>query len=102
MGSSACANARRCSAARGGPALRRRRLCPARDAAVGAGGVVSIRIVIADDQALVRAGLRKILESEPGFGVVAEAGDGTEACAAARRAAPDVILMDIRMPRVDR
>jgi len=62
---------------------------------------VSIRIVIADDQALVRAGLRKILESEPGFEVVAEAGDGTEACAAARRAAPDVILMDIRMPRVD-
>jgi DNA-binding NarL/FixJ family response regulator len=62
---------------------------------------VSVRIVIADDQALVRAGLRKILESEPGLEVVAEAGDGVEACAAAQRTAPDVILMDIRMPRMD-
>jgi DNA-binding NarL/FixJ family response regulator len=62
---------------------------------------VNVRIVIADDQALVRAGLRKILESEPGLEVVAEAGDGVEACAAARRTVPDVILMDIRMPRMD-
>ena len=62
---------------------------------------MSIRILIADDQALVRAGFRKILEAEPGLRVVAEAGDGIEACAAARRTAPDVILMDIRMPRMD-
>jgi DNA-binding NarL/FixJ family response regulator len=62
---------------------------------------VSVRILIADDQALVRAGLRKILESEPGLEVVDEAGDGVEVCAAAHRTAPDVILMDIRMPRMD-
>jgi DNA-binding NarL/FixJ family response regulator len=62
---------------------------------------MSIRILIADDQALVRAGFRKILEAEPGLEVVAEAGDGVEACAAARRTGPDVILMDIRMPRMD-
>jgi DNA-binding NarL/FixJ family response regulator len=54
---------------------------------------VSVRILIADDQALVRAGLCKILESEPGIEVVAEAGDGIEACAAARRTVADVILM---------
>jgi DNA-binding NarL/FixJ family response regulator len=62
---------------------------------------MSIRILIADDQALVRAGFRKILEAEAGLEVVAEAGDGVEACAAARRTTPDVILMDIRMPRMD-
>jgi DNA-binding NarL/FixJ family response regulator len=62
---------------------------------------VRVRILIADDQALVRAGIRKILEAEFGLVVVAEAGDGAEACEAARRTAPDVILMDIRMPRMD-
>jgi YesN/AraC family two-component response regulator len=62
---------------------------------------MSIRILIADDQALARAGLRKILESEPDLEVVAEAGDGAEACTAAQRTAPDVILVDIRMPRMD-
>jgi DNA-binding NarL/FixJ family response regulator len=61
----------------------------------------STRLVIVDDQALVRAGLRLILESEPGFEVVGEAADGAEALAiiVARRA--DVVLMDVRMPGVD-
>jgi len=62
---------------------------------------VSVRVVIADDQALVRAGFRKLLESEPGIAVVGEAGDGLEAVETARRTVPDVVLMDIRMPRLD-
>ncbi|MDX6707506.1 MAG: hypothetical protein QOF69_3513 [Solirubrobacteraceae bacterium] len=62
---------------------------------------MSIRTLIADDQALVRAGFRKLLESEPGIAVVAEAADGTEAVEAAGRLHPDVVLMDIRMPRLD-
>jgi DNA-binding NarL/FixJ family response regulator len=63
--------------------------------------VSPLRLLIVDDQALVRAGFRKLLESEDGLEVVGEAGDGAEAVAAARRLAPDVVLMDIRMPRVD-
>ena len=62
---------------------------------------MSIRVLIADDQAMVRAGLRLILESHPGMEVVAEAADGEEAIAAAARHSPDVVLMDIRMPRMD-
>jgi DNA-binding NarL/FixJ family response regulator len=62
---------------------------------------VSIRLLIADDQALVRAGFRKILESEPGFEVVAEAEDGLAAVDAAAHSRPDLVLMDIRMPRLD-
>ena len=61
----------------------------------------SIRVVIADDQALVRRGFRLILDSEPGMEVVAEAGDGEEAVAAVRRLRPDIVLMDVRMPRLD-
>ncbi|MCQ8193749.1 response regulator [Streptomyces rugosispiralis] len=60
-----------------------------------------IRIVLADDQRLVRAGFRSILEDEDDFEVVGEAGDGAEALAACRAQRPDVVLLDIRMPGVD-
>lgn len=57
--------------------------------------------MLVDDEALVRAGLRLILESEPDLVVVGEARDGAEALVMARRLQPDVILMDVRMPRMD-
>ena len=60
-----------------------------------------IRVLIVDDQALVRAGFRMILEAQPDLEVVGEAGDGSAAIDAARRLRPDVVLMDIRMPGVD-
>ena len=60
-----------------------------------------IRVLLADDQALVRAGFRMILKAEPGIEVVGEAGNGVEAVAYARELAPDVVLMDIRMPVLD-
>lgn len=60
-----------------------------------------IRVVVADDQALVRSGFSLILGAEPDIEVVAEAADGTAALAAARRHTPDVVLMDIRMPGMD-
>ena len=62
---------------------------------------MSVRVLIADDQALVRAGFRKLLEAESGIDVVGEAEDGASALMAARRLRPDVVLMDIRMPRMD-
>jgi len=62
---------------------------------------VSVRVLIADDQALVRAGFRKILEADAGIEVIGEAADGFEAVEAARALQPDVVLMDIRMPRLD-
>ena len=62
---------------------------------------MSIRVVIADDQALVRAGFRKILEADAEIEVVAEAQDGVEALEASRRLRPDLVLMDIRMPKMD-
>jgi DNA-binding NarL/FixJ family response regulator len=62
---------------------------------------VTIRTLVADDQAMVRAGLRMLLTDEPGIEVVAEAKDGFEAVAQAVRHHPDVVLMDIRMPGLD-
>ena len=60
-----------------------------------------IRVVLADDQALFRAGIRMVIESQPDLEVVGEASDGREAIAVVRRTAPDVVLMDIRMPVMD-
>jgi DNA-binding NarL/FixJ family response regulator len=60
-----------------------------------------VRVVIADDQALVRAGFRLILSAQAGIEVVDEARDGAEAVAAWRRLRPDVLLMDVRMPGLD-
>jgi DNA-binding NarL/FixJ family response regulator len=62
---------------------------------------VSIRVLLADDQAMVRAGFRMILGSEPDIEVVGEAENGEQAAAAARRLRPDVVLMDIQMPGGD-
>jgi len=60
-----------------------------------------IRVLIADDQALVRTGFRVILDAEPDLQVVAEAGDGREAVDLVQQKRPDVVLMDIRMPNLD-
>jgi DNA-binding NarL/FixJ family response regulator len=62
--------------------------------------VTSLRLVLVDDQELVRSGFRLILE-RAGFEVVGEAGDGLEAIDVVRAAGPDVVLMDVRMPRLD-
>ena len=60
-----------------------------------------VRILLADDQPLLRTGFRMVLGGEPDLDIVAEAGDGVEAVDLARRLLPDVVLMDIRMPRMD-
>ncbi len=60
-----------------------------------------VRVLIADDQALVRAGFRMILDAEPDLDIVGEATNGVEAVARARELRPDVVLMDIRMPELD-
>jgi DNA-binding NarL/FixJ family response regulator len=60
-----------------------------------------IRVLLADDQALVRAGFRSLLDAEEGIEVVGEAGDGEEAVAMAAEHVPDIVLMDIRMPGLD-
>ncbi len=61
----------------------------------------AIRVLVVDDQALVRAGFRMILEAEPELEVAGEAADGVEAIAAVQRLRPDVVLMDVRMPNLD-
>jgi DNA-binding NarL/FixJ family response regulator len=63
--------------------------------------MMTIRVVLADDQALVRAGFRVLLETEDGFEVCGEAGDGAEAVELTRRHRPDAVVMDVRMPGVD-
>jgi len=69
--------------------------------AAGAGGGVVTRVLIVDDEALVRAGLRMILESADDLQIVGEVDDGADAVAAVTALRPDVVLMDIRMPRLD-
>ncbi len=62
---------------------------------------MTIRVIIADDQHLIRTGLRMILDAQPGIEVIGEAADGREAVALAQRLRPDVCLFDIRMPEMD-
>lgn len=62
---------------------------------------MTIHVVVADDQPIVRAGFHTILDAQPDLEVVGEASDGAEAVAMARRLEPDVVLMDIRMPTMD-
>ncbi|MEU6425528.1 BTAD domain-containing putative transcriptional regulator [Microbispora sp. NPDC046973] len=77
----------------------------ASDGGDGAGGASAgaapLRVLIADDQALVRTGLKVILDSEPGLDLVGEAENGEQAIALVQSARPDVVLMDIQMPRLD-
>jgi DNA-binding NarL/FixJ family response regulator len=62
---------------------------------------MSISVLVADDQELVRTGLRTILDAQPDLAVIGEAGDGDEAIEAAGRLHPDVVVMDVRMPTMD-
>jgi DNA-binding NarL/FixJ family response regulator len=62
---------------------------------------VTVRVLLADDEALIRTGLRAIIEAEPDLTVVGEAADGAEVAPLVRRLRPDLVLMDVRMPAVD-
>ncbi|WP_067169813.1 response regulator transcription factor [Microtetraspora niveoalba] len=62
---------------------------------------MALRVVIVDDEVLIRTGLRVIIEAEPDLAVVGEASDGAEAVSAVRATRPDVVLMDVRMPALD-
>jgi DNA-binding NarL/FixJ family response regulator len=62
---------------------------------------MTIRVLVADDQALVRAGIRMLIETQPDLEVIGEAEDGIAAVSEVTRAQPDVVLMDVRMPRLD-
>ncbi|QQS01625.1 MAG: response regulator transcription factor [Austwickia sp.] len=70
-------------------------------AAGAAGGDTVVRVVLVDDQTLVRLGIRQLLELAPGIEVVGEASDGIEGLAVIGAARPDVVLLDLRMPRLD-
>lgn len=74
---------------------------PSDDAAVLGSHPVSIRVLVADDEAMVRVGLRLVLQRSPDIEVVGEASDGVEALAATMALHPDVVLTDVRMPRLD-
>ena len=65
------------------------------------GAPAPLRVVVVDDQPVVRAGFAAILGAQPGIAVVGEAGDGAEGVAVAQRQRPDVVLMDVRMPVLD-
>ena len=98
--SSGCASGSRCS----GASSRRSPAPAAASASVRGcrwGRRMSIRLLIVDDHDLVRTGFRLFLQTQADFEVVGEAGDGDEAIARARELQPDVVLMDIRMPRMD-
>ena len=62
---------------------------------------MTIKVLVVDDQELVRTGFRMILDAEPDFEVVGEASNGTEAVTSALNLLPDIVLMDIRMPILD-
>ena len=74
---------------------------PAPEAAPSQGAGAPVRVILADDQSLMRMGFRMVLDAEEGIEVIGEASDGTAAVAQARALKPDVILMDVRMPGMD-
>jgi DNA-binding NarL/FixJ family response regulator len=74
---------------------------PAGSGPAGSGSADSIRVLVVDDQALVRSGFCVILEAADGITVVGEAANGAQAVAAVRATGPDVVLMDVRMPEMD-